>query len=266
MDFFSGGSDAGTLGLGLLIAGAAAGLFSGLLGRGAGLILVPALYQVAEQLGVATAVRFPLAAGTSLACLLPLSLNMAAHHAKALNPSEVKQALPFVAMGLVLGMAGLFLFPAMLREIFFGLFALAVVVVTFWASRSKRVDRFVAKTGAAQTMAGLITGTTGIALALSSNTLPSRKASEALAWFIAIAVTAIGAVLAVVMGWNAEGLPKYSYGFFNLLGFGIVAPVMFATSAVAAHYRYGVDAKRLIGPFAIVVVITTGKMLWDALG
>jgi len=71
MDPVTGSNDLGTLGLGLLIAGAAAGLFSGVLGRGAGLILVPALYLALSAAGVAAELRLHLAMGTTLACLLP---------------------------------------------------------------------------------------------------------------------------------------------------------------------------------------------------
>jgi len=98
MNFLTGSNDLGTLGLGLLIAGATAGLFSGVLGRGAGLILVPALFLVARALGMAPALAMPLAAGTALACLVPLTLMALAGRTSGLNRAAVLLwALPVAA-------------------------------------------------------------------------------------------------------------------------------------------------------------------------
>lgn len=271
MDFFTGSNDAGTLGLGLAIAAAVAGLFAGTLGRGAGLILVPALYHVLSQMGVSDALRFNLAAGTSLACLVPLSLYAAGASRQALDKAEIKATAPLLVLGLVLGTACALFFPARSRVIFFGLLAFAVIALTLWQKNTaaaaipkKRLLYYLAQAAAAQGMMGSLLGITGVALPLSNEATPPPKNVHALAWLFAIPVTVLGTLTAAISGWNIAGLPEYSYGFVNLKAFGIVAPVLCATAALSARYAGGIEAKSPKAAFALIMAITTGKMLWDA--
>jgi uncharacterized membrane protein YfcA len=82
----------------------------------------------------------------------------------------------------------------------------------------------------------------------------------------AVIVSMVGAIAAVIAGWQVRGLPAYSYGYVNLLAFGIIAPVAFGASALASHIGDATDIKRLRGLFALFVAVTAAKMAWDAVG
>ena len=67
----------------LLVAGVVAGFLAGLFGIGGGAVLVPVFYQVLTALGIDEAVRMHVAVGTSLAIIVPTSLqSFRKHHAR----------------------------------------------------------------------------------------------------------------------------------------------------------------------------------------
>ena len=66
----------------LIVAGAAIGLLAGLFGIGGGAISVPVFFELFGVLGYPDEVRMPMAVGTSLAVIIPTSLNSARGHFK----------------------------------------------------------------------------------------------------------------------------------------------------------------------------------------
>jgi uncharacterized protein len=59
---------------GLLIAGAITGVLAGVFGVGGGAVIVPVLYELFRVLGVPDEIRLPLCIGTSLAIIIPTSI------------------------------------------------------------------------------------------------------------------------------------------------------------------------------------------------
>ena len=68
------------IGLLLVIAGAAVGFLAGLFGVGGGAVSVPVLYETFGAMNLDAAVQMPLAVGTSLALIVPTSLQSARGH------------------------------------------------------------------------------------------------------------------------------------------------------------------------------------------
>lgn len=268
MDFLSGGNDLGTLGLGLLIAGAAAGLVSGALGRGAGLILVPALFLAARNAGLTPDNAFHLAAGTGFAALLPLSLGLLATRVPDWNLA--RRAAPALAIGVIVGtFVGLTL-SAMILVLIFTVGGLGTVVLTFANAKPRpAVSRWRAMIaaclqGALASMLGLSGAAFGAPL-LTASGLASDKASANASLF-AVAITAAGAVVAVAAGWNMHELPRYSYGYVNLMAFAVVAPTAFATSLISTHYANEFEAKKVRVLFAAIATFSVVRMAWSVVG
>jgi uncharacterized protein len=265
MDFLSGGNDLGTLGLGLLIAGAAAGLVAGALGRGAGLILVPALFLAARGAGLMPDKAFHLAVGTGFAALLPLSLGLLAGRAPDWTTAR-RTAAP-LAVGVIAGTwIGLVVSP-MILVLIFAAVGLGAVALTLAVTKTHTVGPIAAAAllqGALASMLGLSGASFGTPL-LSASGLPPDKAN-ATAGLFAVAITAAGAVVAVIAGWPVHDLPRYSYGYVNLMAFAVVAPAAFATSLVAAHYASEFDPKKLRVLFAVIAVFSVVRMVWSVVG
>jgi len=276
MDFLTGNNDLGTLGLGLLIAGAAAGLFSGMLGTGGGLILIPVLYHILGALGVTEAVRLHLAAGTALLCLLPTTLaNLSGQaKAKAVDWTILKRwSLP-LGLGAIGGVGLAMVLPAALQVLIFGGAAIAVAL---WTALGKDAWRLTSRPprGAGGVLlpfgfAGLaaLMGISGASLFTPVLLLSGLQCARALgtATGLAAIICSLAALAYAVAGWTVHSLPEFSYGFVNLMAFGVAAPVMYATSTVSARYAGAVEAKRPRATFALFVILSAGKMIWDVLG
>ena len=84
MDFTTAmaGGDQGTLALGLVATGVVAGLVSGMLGVGGGIVVVPVMYQVLSAMNVPEDLRMHVAVGTSLATIIPTSISSLRAHNK----------------------------------------------------------------------------------------------------------------------------------------------------------------------------------------
>jgi uncharacterized membrane protein YfcA len=272
MDFLSGGNDLGTLGLGLLMAGAAAGLVSGVLKRGAGLILVSALFLVARSTGLMPDKAMLLAVGTSFACLVPLSLSMAAATKSAADPSRTRLFHRLSWLGMVAAAAMLSVRTTeagVAWVLMFAAVSLAAAILAVLVTERRDGDGPRGLGGGATAVLcaffAFLTGIGGASLTTPSLMLwgLSRKDAERAAANLAIRIALLGSLLAVIYGWNVLGLPRHSYGYVNLLAFGIVAPAAFVTNLIAAHYADLIDAKKLRWLFAAFVLFSAGRMVWS---
>lgn len=271
MDFLTGSNDLGTLGLGLLIAGAAVGLFGGILGRGAGLILVSALFLVARSAGIGTDLALRLAVGTSFACLVPLSLGLLATHGRSVDWAAARRASAPLALGIAAGTWFGLTIPQPSLAVVFAATAIGAAGLAVWVSvPHDRAPSPIAGAVIAFLQGGLasalgIGGGSFAAPVMMLNGTAHDKA-KATASLFAVPIAAAGALVAVASGWNVHGLPKYSYGYVNLLAFGVIAPVAFATSLIGAHFAPEIDTKRLQPLFALLVVASAARMMWDVAG
>ena len=62
-----------------------------------------------------------------------------------------------------------------------------------------------------------------------------------------------------------HGLPPYSLGYVNLLGFLLIAPVSFFAAPFGAHIAHEMDRRKLRAVFALFIAVTAARMLYDAL-
>jgi uncharacterized membrane protein YfcA len=74
-----------------------------------------------------------------------------------------------------------------------------------------------------------------------------------------------GTIGAIIAGWGAHGLPPYSLGYVNLMGFLLIAPASYFAAPVGASIAHMTDRKRLRIAFAILIALTAGRMLYDAI-
>lgn len=268
MGLFTGANDLGTLGLGLLIAGVVSGLASGVLGWGGGLVIVPVLYHVLGAAGVPESLRMHLAVGTSLAILLPNTLAALSSEKKDVDWALAKRWAAPVALGAAGGAVLSVLAPGEGLALLFGIVALPLAAFLGFGKEHWRLAKHPPGAGAALAfgVAGLsaMMGISGASIAVPALRLCGR--ATATASVFAVIISTVGAVAAVIAGWEVRGLPAYSYGYVNLLAFGIIAPLAFGAAALASHIGDATDTKRLRGLFALFVAVTAAKMLWDVVG
>ncbi len=275
MVFGGGNGELGTLALGLVIAGVVGGLVAGMLGVGGGIVVVPILYHVLAALGVDPSVRMHIAVGTSLATIIPTSFSsVTAHNKKGAVDWDLLRRwwLPML-IGVLAGSALAGYVSGRTLSLIFACVALPVAVhFAVWGEKKRIADHLPGGAGGlllpfgiggVSTMMGIGGGTVGVPT-LTLCGYPIHRAVGTASAFGAI-ISVPGTIGAVLAGWYAGGLPPYSLGYVNLLGFLLIAPVSFFMAPAGAHLAHMTDKNRLRMVFALFIAVTAARMLWDAL-
>jgi uncharacterized membrane protein YfcA len=231
------------LALAIIVGGVITGLLAGLFGIGGGAVIVPVLYEVFRILDVPDAVRMQLCVGTSLAIIVPTTIqSYLTHRAKGLVVPGVLRlwALPAV-LGVVCGAAIAYFAPAAVFKIAF------VVIATFIATKFLFAgDRWNLGTdlpGPLQMrLYGFIIGLTSSLMGVSGGslsnialTLYGKSIHQAVATSagLGVPITIVGTLGYILAGLHDHALlPPFSLGFVSLIGVVIMAPV----SSFAAPY------------------------------
>ncbi|HXC55906.1 MAG TPA: sulfite exporter TauE/SafE family protein [Rhizomicrobium sp.] len=278
MEFFAAasGGELGTFALGLVIAGVVGGLVAGMLGVGGGIVIVPVLYHVLDLMGIDPGVRMHIAVGTSLATIIPTSFSSTrSHNAKgAVDWTLLRRWVVPMLVGVLIGSALSGFAKGQALALFFACVALPVAVYLAFFGDSKRLADHLpggfgglllpAGIGGVSTMMGIGGGTVGVP-AMTLCGVPIHRAVGTAAAFGAI-ISIPGTIGAAISGWQAHGLPPYSLGYVNLLGFVLIAPASFVVAPFGARIAHDMDRKKLRQMFALFIGITALKMLYDALG
>lgn len=278
MDFLSmtSQSDLGVFALGLVIAGVVGGLIAGMLGVGGGIVVVPVLYHVLAGLGFDASLRMHLAVGTSLATIIPTSIASLRAHSKrgTVDWALLKSwAVPMI-LGVAIGTALASYVNGRTLSLIFGVVALPVAVNMAFGKESWRLaGRLPAGPGGwaiaggigwLSSMMGIGGGTLGVPIMSHCNYPIHRAVGTAAAFGVIISIPATAGM--ALGGWGAHGLPAYSIGYVNLLGFVLIAPASVLMAPAGAHLAHMMDRKRLKMVFALFIAVTALRMLWDVVG
>ena len=266
--------DLGTLALGLVATGVVAGLVSGMLGVGGGIVVVPVMYQVLAAMNVPEDLRMHIAVGTSLATIIPTSISsVRAHNKGAVDWTILKRWVAPMFVGVLAGSVLAGYARGQMLTLIFGLVALPFAANMAFGKESWRLsDHLPGGVGglALPFSIGGISTTMGIGggmVGVPSMTLcgvPIHRAVGTASAFGAI-ISIPGAIGVAIAGYGAAGLPPYSLGYVNLLGFLLIAPVSFLMAPAGAAIAHMADKNRLRKMFALFIAIAAAKMLWDAL-
>lgn len=249
-----------------MIAAAVSGVASGALGVGGGIVIVPVLYHVMAALGIGAEVRMHVAVATSLAAMVPAALAKAQNPKVRIDWARARiEAVP-VLIGVAIGSAGGALVSGSALAIIFAVAAIPIVVqLAFGDVLRLRVPAGVLFVPAIAALGSALSGIAAdtIRRVISGETGTEQKRATV---SVVVVLAAVSAALAyAISGWGKPDLPPDSLGYVNLLGFALVAPVLLATEPAGAAVAHMMDLRRLRLVFAGLVVITTARMLWDAL-
>jgi uncharacterized protein len=251
----------------LLLAGVASGLLAGLFGVGGGAVLVPVLYQLFGFLGIDEGVRMHLSVGTSLAIIIPTSIqSYRKHYAKgAVDVPTLKLWAVPVVLGVIAGSALAAFAPAALLKIVFIVVAGAtaikllagrddwIIAEKFPGSGVMRI--YGAATGFLSSLMGIGGGMIGN-LVQTFHAVPIHRAVATSAG-LGVLISIPGAIGYMIGGWpQRASLPLGSLGYVSLIGFVIVAPVATLAAPFGVKLAHGLSKRRLevaLGVFLIAV-------------
>lgn len=252
--------------------GLVSGTLAGLLGVGGGIVIVPLLFSVFPLFGIAESIQMKLAVATSLATIIPTSIQSARkHYAKgAMDVPLLRSIWPAMLAGVALGT---FLAVYVKGEGLTAVFAVVALMVAlnmgFTGVEFKITDSVPEGPpraalgigiGAVSAMMGIGGGTLGVPL-LSMFGAPIRSAvATASAFGLIISIPAtVGFIWG---GWNDPLTPPWSLGYVNLIGFALIAPASILATPWGVHLAHTIPPLWLKRAFAVFLLITSLRMFW----
>lgn len=239
----------------LAVAGAATGVLAGLFGVGGGAITVPILFEVFGLIGVPDTVRMPMAVGTSLAIIIPTSIQSARGHylRGAVDMALLRAwALPVLAGVIAGSVIARFAAPWVFQSVFVLVAGANAVKMLFGRDSWRLGDDLPG--GGLRRLYGLIVGLfsalMGIGGGAISNlmlTLYGRPIRQSVATSagVGVLISIPGAIGYVLAGWGKAGLPPGSVGFVSLLAFSLIVPTTLLTTRIGVRLAHSLPKRRL---------------------
>ena len=256
----------------IVAGGVAAGLLAGLFGVGGGVIAVPVLYEVFGLLGVPDSVHMQLCIGTSLAIMVPTSIQSYRTHrlAGAVLTDVVRQWTPGVIVGIAIGSAIATVAPSPVFKIAFIVIAAIIAGKLLFAQESWRFGDDLPQHplarlyGLAVGLMASLTGVSGGSLCTMVLTLYDKPIHQAVATSagVVVPITLAGTLGYIVAGLpHQRELPPLSIGFVSLIGFVLMAPVASVTAPYGARMAHALPRRALEIAFGLFLLAASMRFL-----
>ncbi len=257
------------------LTGVIAGILAGLLGVGGGIVIVPALYYAFSYLGIDIEIRMHLAVGTSLATIIPTSIRSSlAHNRRGGFDFELFRLwAPGIFIGALLGTWLANRVQFIFLTSVFATVALCVSLYMGFGSKDLRLSAEPPKgigsagltgmIGILSAMMGIGGGTLSVPIMTLSGISIHRAVGTAAGLGMVIAIP--GIIGFMIGGTDATGLPPFSVGYVNWLGFALIVPTTILAVPLGAHLAHALNPRPLRKAFAFFLGITAIKMLWDVI-
>ncbi len=258
----------------LAAAGLVTGLLAGLFGVGGGAVIVPVLYQVFTSLGVPESVRMHLCVGSSLAIIIPTSIqSYRTHRAKGAVRMDVLKlwAIPTV-VGVVLGSVLAAFAPGLLLKFVFVLIAGSNAVKNLAGRESWRIAADFPGPGVMRGygfLIGFASSLMGIGGGAISNMIFSfygRSIHQAVATSagLGILISIPGALGYVAGGWPEMAiLPPLSLGYVSLIALVLIGPITALAAPFGARLAHRLPRRRLEIAFGAFLAIVCARFLYE---
>jgi uncharacterized membrane protein YfcA len=261
--------------LALIGAGAFAGLIAGMFGVGGGVVIVPALYAVFGLLDIDDDVRMKAAVATSLATIITTSMRSVLLHYRrgAVDVRILKSWVPWIMVGAFVGAFAASAAPGEALTLGFGIF---IVLISLqmgfgqpdWRLRDTMPGRvpsaiIASLIGLFSAMAGIGGGIFGV-LVMTMCGKPIHRAVGTAAGFGA-AIGVLATLGFIIAGWQVKGLPIFSVGYVNLVGFIFIATLTALMAPLGVAAAHALPVKTLRRLFAVLMFVAGMMMLRDAL-
>ena len=254
-----------------LSTGIFAGLASGLLGVGGGLVIVPVLYFVFSAQNLPHEHIMHMALATSLATIIITSISSTrAHHKKQAVLWPIFLLLvPGIGIGAWLGGITASKIETELLKPAFGIFELFVALHLLWNRQSQVHSVSLGKIksvtggfviGMASAIVGIGGGTLTVPFLHWHNIAIRNAVATSAACGFPIAV--FGAASYIYAGWSIELPPEYMLGYVHLPAFLFIITTSFLFAPVGAKLAHRLPENTLRKGFAVFLLLIGLKMMF----
>ncbi|MBI9091525.1 MAG: sulfite exporter TauE/SafE family protein [Desulfobacterium sp.] len=253
-----------------LILGLFAGILSGLLGIGGGLVIVPMLVASLTWQKIPNEFIMHLALGTSMATIIFTSVSsfMAHHKRGAVHWNIVKRVIPGILIGTFLGSCVAARLSGPFLKGFFVVF-LYYVASQMLTNKKPKASREVPGNvgmfgvgniiGGVSSLVGIGGGSLSVPFMMWCN-VPVHEAigtSAAIGFPIAIA----GTFGYIYNGFHAAGLPAYSLGYAYLPALAGIVSASVLTAPLGVRLAHSLPVPKLKRVFAVLLLVVATRML-----
>ena len=254
--------------------GIIAGILAGLLGVGGGIVIVPVLFFLYQGLGVSESSAMLIATATSLATIIPTSISsIRAHHAKGnVDFALLKWWSPFIFAGVLLGSFLVTRVDGQSLTLLFGIIACLSAANMLLGKKDAFFSSLPAKPGQGiiASLIGLFSSMVGIGggtLTVPTLTFCNYPAHRAVgtAAAVGLIISLPAAITLLLAGTTPQDAPFATVGLVNLVGAAFIIPltVLFAPVGVAIAQR--LNAALLKKVFAVALLFTGARMLFQVI-
>jgi uncharacterized membrane protein YfcA len=258
----------------LATAGIVTGMLAGLFGVGGGAVIVPVLYQVFTTLGVPEAVRMHICVGSSLAIIIPTSIqSFRTHRAKGATRMDVLKlwAVP-VVVGTVLGSVLAAFAPGLLLKAVFVLIAGSNAIKNLAGREDWRIGAdfpgaFAMRAyGFGTGFASALMGIGGGAISNMIFSFYGRSIHQAVATSagLGVLISIPGTLGYVIGGWGQSMPPELlALGYVSLTALLLVAPITTLAAPFGARLAHRMPKRKLEIAFGAFLAIVCARFLYD---
>jgi uncharacterized membrane protein YfcA len=257
--------------LALVGTGVFAGVLAGLLGVGGGIVIVPVLFFLFQSFGVSSESAMLVATATSLATIVPTSINSIRSHNQKGNVdfALLKRWGVFILIGVMGGSWLVTRVDGTILTMMFGVIAvLSALNMLFRTGKSALYQKFPGKAGQAvmstsigffSSMVGIGGGTISVPL-LTLYSYPTHKAVGTAA-AIGLIISLPATLTMLTLGSTPSDAPAGTFGLVNLFGFLCIVPLTVLFAPVGVSLAAKLDAVKLKRIFSLVLLLTGLRML-----
>jgi uncharacterized membrane protein YfcA len=258
----------------LILAGAGVGFLAGLFGVGGGAVSVPVLYEVFGVIGLDDSVRMPLAVGTSLALIVPTSLQSArGHYLRGAMDAHVLRiwALPILAGVSIGALTARHADPWIFKVAFVavaGVVSVRMIRGSGWSVSEKLPGRGLMSVFGL--IIGLLSSLMGIGGGAISNLILSLfrtpiHRSVATSAGVGVLISIPATLGYIYAGWNKEGLPADAIGYVSVLGFLLLLPTTLLTTRLGVRAAHALKKRQLELLFGFFLMTVCMRFIIDLL-
>lgn len=260
----------------LIATGIFAGLLAGLFGVGGGIVIVPVLYFLLQNFAVSPESAMMIATATSLATIVPTSISsIKAHYNKGnINIVLLKYWAGFILIFAVLGSLLAHTVKGHTLTLLFATIAFLVSLNMLFRAGAKAPFKqlpgkfgqsiMASLVGGLSVMIGIGGGTIGVPLLTAFNVKAHMAVGTAAVFGFLIALPGVVTLLSI--GQTPVDAPFGTIGLVNLPAFLIIIPLTILCAPVGAAFGSKLNPKQLKRAFAIVLIITSLRMLSQVIG
>lgn len=255
----------------LVVAGGLIGFLAGIFGIGGGAVSVPVFYELFGALHYADAVRMPLAVGTSLAVIIPTSLNSARGHYKrgTVDMDLLRAWAVPVILGVLLGtVVARYAQPVVFQTVFILVAGINAAKLLLGGSGWRLRDGLPGKIalrayGAGIGLASALMGIGGGAISNLLMTLHGVSIHRAVSTSagVGVLIALPGTIGYMLAGWGKPDLPFDAVGYVSWLTFALTIPTTLMTTRLGVRMAHALSKRALETAFGLFLLAVCARFI-----